>query len=321
MQKYVGPALILVFVLSTGLRDVYFGNLLQGLNFFAIVTLSFSLAIAVFLLPALWWRSDQIRIAFRQLDILLWLNIATALAWLCYFFAIKWLEPSAVNTIWSGLGPILVSGISAMGWKTAGSEPIGQSERAFHLGILVSLMALVWVIMSGRSGLPGRSSGESLLGLAATALSATAIVASVLLSKRLNEKGVDAATIVGVRFFGLVLVSLPFAWGDPIFVHGLRDMAILRIGLAALFLIVLPIYFFQAGLQRSAPITAEAITALGPIMVFLPQLTDTRLTFSLYTLACIVLYALLTSGAALARARALATKIPIGSNMQPTRNS
>jgi len=40
-HSYLGPALVLVFCLSQAFRDVYFGHVFQGVDFFAVILLAF----------------------------------------------------------------------------------------------------------------------------------------------------------------------------------------------------------------------------------------------------------------------------------------
>ena len=52
------------------------------------------------------------------------MNVATALAWNCYFFALRHLEPALVNTIHSGLGPLTVLALAMAGVGMAkGKDP------------------------------------------------------------------------------------------------------------------------------------------------------------------------------------------------------
>ena len=41
LHAYLGPALVLVFCVSQAFRDVYFGHVFQGVDFFAVILLAF----------------------------------------------------------------------------------------------------------------------------------------------------------------------------------------------------------------------------------------------------------------------------------------
>ena len=40
-SRFLGPALVLVFCVSQAFRDVYFGHVFQGVDFFAVILLAF----------------------------------------------------------------------------------------------------------------------------------------------------------------------------------------------------------------------------------------------------------------------------------------
>ena len=50
LHSYLGPTLVLVFCLSQAFRDVYFGHVFQGIDFFGVILLAF-LTSTVCLLP------------------------------------------------------------------------------------------------------------------------------------------------------------------------------------------------------------------------------------------------------------------------------
>jgi hypothetical protein len=68
-------------------------------------------------------------------------------------------------------------------------------------------------------------------------------------------------------------------------------------------LIVLPIYVSQVGISRASPLTVRAVMALGPVLIFVLQLVEGRLSPSPYSLATGVLYGIFAVSAALARRR------------------
>ena len=41
IHVFLGPALVLVFCVSQAFRDVYFGHVFQGVDFFAVILLAF----------------------------------------------------------------------------------------------------------------------------------------------------------------------------------------------------------------------------------------------------------------------------------------
>jgi len=314
----LGPALVLVFCLSQAFRDVFFGHVFQGVDFFAIILLAFLASTVIFTaIPLLRNRSAFGKLR-GQLRTVLMMNLTTALAWSCYFFGLSHLEPSIVNTLHSGMGPLTVVALAALGVRLAKTETVGWYEYLGYSGIALSLVALAWVVLSGRSGL---AAGEttSLLGLAALLVSGTAITISLLYCKRLHDHGVNAEVVTAVRYVLLIAIAAGVVWHkgrlDGI---GTAGEAATLTALATV-LIVLPLYAFQVGIALTAPLTANVLRALGPVFVFALQRFDGRLRTSAPTLICILAYsaAAILSNVAHARRETPGSTLPVSAPRLP----
>ena len=125
-HAFLGPALVLVFCVSQAFRDVFFGHVFQGVDFFAVILLAFLASTVLF--TAISLLRD--RSAFGKLRghgvTVLMANMTTALAWSCYFFGLSHLEPSIVNTIHSGMGPLTVVALAAFGVRLAKTSHVGR---------------------------------------------------------------------------------------------------------------------------------------------------------------------------------------------------
>jgi hypothetical protein len=69
------------------------------------------------------------------------MNVTTALAWSCYFFALTHLEPAIVNTVHSGMGPLTVVALAAYGASLAKSGAMRRGELSSLAGIALSIAA------------------------------------------------------------------------------------------------------------------------------------------------------------------------------------
>ena len=108
------PALVLVFCVSQAFRDVYFGHVFQGVDFFAIILLAFLASTILFTaIPLIRDRGAFAKLRGHGRTVLM-MNVTTALAWSCYFFGLSHLEPSIVNTLHSGMGPLTVVALAAL---------------------------------------------------------------------------------------------------------------------------------------------------------------------------------------------------------------
>ncbi|MCG8425692.1 MAG: hypothetical protein MJE77_48045 [Proteobacteria bacterium] len=296
-----GALLILSFVFFSAVRDVYFSGVFRDFDFFTVVFISFFCTSLFFFALSLLRHRSELAIAAAKFRVVWWMNVTTAIAWILYFFAIKCIEPSVVNTLWAGAAPVILGVLSWLGFTISKPEPIRGLERGLHLGILASLVFLAWVTLSGLSGVEDVDFGLAVLGLAAIFLSSTSIVISVLISKHLHEIGVGAEAVVGLRFVLLAVVAgvvVVFGSKGP---DGGAFAAAIGLIPAAAGLLILPIYLFQKGMVHTTPITAETIGTLGPILIFLLQLTDTEIGFSFYSLGGIVAYTVFSVSAVVFR--------------------
>ena len=286
----LGPLLVLAFCLSQALRDVYFGHVFQGVDFFAVILVAFTLSTLVFGAITVLRTPEQFKMLRDQIPTVLAMNATTALAWSCYFFALTHLEPSIVNTVHSGMGPLTVIVLAACGVRLAKPGVIGRGELWSYGGIALAIVALWWVALSGRSGLPAGDATTSFLALALLTVSGSSITVSLLYSKRLHDHGVSAEAVTAVRYLLLIVLAgcVEAFKGRMAGIGDLGDLAALSA--TSTVLIVLPLFALQVGIARTAPLTAHVIRSLGPVCVFALEQIDGRLVYSTPTLICIAAY-------------------------------
>ena len=294
---WTGPVLVLLFALSQALRDVYFSGVFQGVNFFAVILIAFSMSTIVCgvrigrgttaLLP----RIQAERATF------LWMNITTAIAWSCYFFGLKTLQPSIVNTLHSAIGPLTVVALGVCGLFKFPRSTTSQPERLCYIGLAASIAALWWVTLSGGSGVEGSNPATDLSALFLLLVSGTSITISLLLSKRMNDRGFDADALTVGRYPLIIIVAvIALASSDrPLGITSISQLAMIT--LAAALLIALPLYVLQVGIANTAPLTGHVIRSLGPVFIFALELVDERIAYSSAVMACIILYSLFSIGA------------------------
>jgi drug/metabolite transporter (DMT)-like permease len=289
MRALLGPSLVLIFTLSQAFRDVYFGEVFQRYNYFVIILLAFSLSTAIFACATLIRAPRDFGKLRGHMGAVIASNITTALAWTCFFFALTYLDPAIVNTIHSAMGPLTVVALGSAGIALAKPKPLGRVECAGYVGIAASVAALWWVVIGGYSGLPASTLKVSVVGLALLSVSGTSITVSLLYCKRLQDHGIGADAVTAARYIALIaLAAAVVLWRGKTGIATPREFAVLAFATTAL--IVLPLFAFQLGIGRTAPLTAQVIRALGPVFVFGLEQFDGRLHYSLPTLACILAY-------------------------------
>jgi drug/metabolite transporter (DMT)-like permease len=297
MATLLGPFMVLIFCLSQAFRDVYFASIFQGLDFFAVTAIAFGLSTIVFVvLTAIRSPGDFTKLREHAATAVA-MNVTTAIAWTCYFFGLKHLEPSIVNTVHSGMGPLTVVALAAVGIRLTKDEAVSRREYACYAGLALSLVGLWWVVLSGHSGFRGQDAASSLLGLMLLLVSGSSITISLLYSKQLHDHGLSAEGVTAVRYLLIIAVATGIeilkGWPEGLSTSG----QLATISVAATVLIVLPTFTLQVGIAHTAPLTAQVIRALGPVCVFALEQHDHRLTYSWPTLACIIAYSIFTIAA------------------------
>lgn len=316
----VGLGLVAVFVAMSAARDVFFAWVFQGTNVFAVTALVFGATAMIFgglsLRERRRWQGS-----LRYLRTILAVNVLTAAAWLAYLWAVKLLEPAVANTIWSGVGPLVVASLAARahrdrrGPRRAMAETFSPLERLAYIGLFATLVFLAVAAVTGHSGIPAAAPWRITAGVALAAGSGAAIAVAILGTKQLHEASFSARQVVALRFCVLVgiaaIAGVAGVGGDgatSALVSGPDSAGTLqrfagaaRLIPAGLLLIALPIYALQAAVVRLRPMTVEAIAALGPPLVLALQAFDGRLHFSSFTLAGVAGYTLCTGVAVAAR--------------------
>jgi drug/metabolite transporter (DMT)-like permease len=291
--------MVLIFCLSQAFRDVYFADIFQGLDFFAVIVIAFGLSALIFGFLTAVRSPGEFTKLHKHARTAVAMNVTTALAWTCYFFGLKHLEPSIVNTVHSGMAPLTVIALAAAGIRLTKEEEevVSRREYACYIGLMLSLVGLWWVVLSGHSGFQSQDVESSLLAMTLLLVSGSSITISLLYSKRLHDHGLSAEGVTAVRYLLIIAV----ATGIEIFTgwpEGMTTSAQLAtISIAATVLIVLPTFALQVGVARTAPLTAQVIRAFGPVCVFALEQYDHRLTYSWPTLACIIAYSTFATGA------------------------
>jgi len=292
LGSFLGPGLVLVFCLSQAFRDVYFGHVFQGVDSFAVILIAFLLSTVIFTALPLLRTPGQFRKLRGHFRTVLAINVTTAVAWCYYFFGLTHIEPSIVNALHSGMGPLTVIALAAFGVRMAVTGTVGWCEYFGYSGMALSLVGLWWIVLSGSSGLHAASATTDLVGLALLLVSGSSITVSLLYCKRLHDHGISAEIVTSVRYIALILI----AGGAVAFKGGFGgietfgEIAILSILATAL--IVLPLYALQVGIALTAPLTGHVLRALGPVFVFAVQQIDGRLAYSAMTLFCILAYSI-----------------------------
>jgi drug/metabolite transporter (DMT)-like permease len=286
----LGPLLVVFFGLSQAFRDVYLAGVFQRVDAFMVLFIAFGLSTILFGVIATIRTPEQWRMLKGHGGSIFAMNLTTAMAWSSYFFALTWLEPAAVNMLHSGMGPLTVVVMGIMGFRLAKAPNLGRIEGLSYIGLAFSMAALWWVVLTGRSGLPVTNLAATAGGLAALMVSGSAITISMMYSKRMSDRGINAEMITTLRYIGLIALAGYMTWQRKGWtgIESATDLA--TISVLATAVMILPLFALQVGITRTSPLTTHVIRALGPVFVFALEQVDGRMSYSLPTLICILAY-------------------------------
>jgi drug/metabolite transporter (DMT)-like permease len=228
------------------------------------------------------------------------LNFATAAAWLSFFYGLRHLEPAVVATLYNGTGPLTVLATQALGLTVAHGRP-SAAEWFCYIGIVGTLTALAYVVLTDRSGLSVASLMTQGSALVIVVIGGVMITLGHMVARWFNDSGIGSDTVMGTRFM-LTLLAAGLAealLGETAARPPIGNLPFLAA--AAFALITVPSFMLQLGIARASPLAVNVFRSLGPVFVFAVQQLDGRLRFSGGTLVCIVAFCTFAVAASLLR--------------------
>lgn len=300
MQGFrIGVAALLGFVAAQAVRDVYLRHLFGNLGLFDVALVAFGTVAAVFGCGLAIFGGRQIRLlrtAWRQV---IAVNVTTLVAWLSYFGSLRLVEPAAVNLAFSGIAPAAVALWGVLGLRSGAGSKAGRLETSLHWALVGAVVALAIIVSTGRSGFSRLDPMAGLAGVALAGFSGVVIAAESIISKRMNESGVSALSIVSVRFSLVTAVAALMVARAPGALSSLSAAAIAQESLIFLVVLVGPIYLGQIGLKLTDALLSNVIGAIGPITTLALQSTMGVVPMSSAMLMVTALYAIVAIAAAI----------------------
>lgn len=270
----VGASSLLASALLVALSSVYYSSYIRALDPFAFTFFSFTLMTVLFHGISRFSQPGgvtRLRGAART-DLVL-LNIATALSFASFFYALKFLEPAIVGAIEVGGGPIVA--LIALWYRTRHLDRIHVLCVA---GIGGGSAVLIAAALQGRTGLVGIGARETTLGVIAALINAAAMALAAIYSKRLSRHGWSSTRILTHRSYVLVLFCFAVAGKRAI-------VEIARHWEGAVFVsitgVVVPLYLLQLGIKHCSTFIVVISLATIPVFTFFFELFDPRIRLSL----------------------------------------
>lgn len=286
----IGLMYCLVFVSLEAFQAVYLGAVFQKVDSFLVGAWVFGVSVVGCTVMTAIFRPDELAVSLRAWRIVLALNLFAAVTWCTYFLAVQLIEPAIVFTIFSGMVPMGTVLAKLIGLPEASSF----RRKSVDLGNILIFLAILFLAAITVLGFSGFVRGGWLMavaGVVLSALSGTCTAFVILFSVRLNGHGVRPLAQFGFRFLLYTCLALiAFAAGlDDKGDHTVAaDLAlVVLIGLAV---IAFPLYLVQRAIPLLHASVIAAMTALGPVMVFLMQLMESRVDYSGATLVGVSIY-------------------------------
>lgn len=262
---------VIVAVTLQSLSKVAYGTWLVALPTSVFVFFSFTITALFFL------AGKGTRIPDNSHLTLVFLNVFTAITFLSFFQALKFIEPAVVSAIEIGIGPIFVV---ALVWLVFGSPP-KTHNIIVGSGILAGCVLLMNSALRGSGMLV--SSDYAVLGILFSLASGIGAVVITMLSKQLSKNGWSRDAILAHRFYLIVLVSFCIALFEPM--PESMDLSVLlpAIVLVSVAGVLVPLYLLQSAIGKTEPYVIITTMALLPVLTFLWEFLSPRYQWSLLT--------------------------------------
>ena len=279
-NKYVIGVTALVFsAVFTAASQVYYGNRVQDIHPFLFTGISFFITTCYFQ-----WFSRKQSIPYRWNETsspLLKLNLSSILAFMGFYFALKYIEPAIVSSLEMGIGPLFVVFIALLQRQT-----IRRENLLIAIGTLLTAILLIYAVFTGQSAVDMQWDFSSLLGIIASIICGLGAVLCTIYSKQLSEAGWTSSMILSKRFYGIILLSFIFTYDLLLDYVAENIVWILLITFTG---VLIPMYLLQKGIQYCRTFLVMMSLSFVPVITFFLQMFDPRLQWSNLTLAGVML--------------------------------
>ncbi|WP_125778222.1 hypothetical protein [Antribacter gilvus] len=187
-----------------------------------------------------------------------WINVATAGAFVSFYVAVTLVPPTASSVIETGVGPFAVTVLAVLRG--------GQTARSLAWPVFVLAACAGVAVLSVGGAQPPGSVGQTVLGVALSVLAGACAVGILLASHRFARSGLGAVDVAAVRFHLAWVVCGALA--IPALASGVADAAELRgVALTAVLCVAAPILLLQWGITLCPPLPASLVIATLPAVV------------------------------------------------------
>lgn len=275
----IGVIALILSALLTAASQVFYANRIQNVHPFLFTGISFFLTACYFSFFAMTqkveykWKSSW--------QSLVKLNVSSVLAFMGFYFALKFIEPAIVSSLEMGLGPLFVIFLLLLQ-----RQFVGKAQWGIALGTLLASILLVVTIFNGQSGVTTIQNTDTILGVIASVFCGIGAVLCTTYSKELSVVGWTSSMVLTHRFYGIIILSFISTFNllfDYFFDH------VLWIFIMTIGGVLIPMYLLQKGIQYCKTFFVMMSLCFVPVFTFFFQLFDPRLSWSTTTFIGVIL--------------------------------
>ena len=270
----IGVAALLLSAIITAVSQVFYANKVQSVHPFLFTGISFFITALFF--QALTMKQTVQPNWQQARDPLIKLNIASAVTFLSFYFALKYVEPAIVSSLEMAVAPLFIIIL-----LLCQQQKISFSKWLIALGTLLACIVLVVGVVNGESGVTEMFTSQMLVGLIASVICGIGAVYCSEYSKQLSGIGWTSSMILSKRYIAIIVISFCITY-EQLYYYFLENITwILIVTIAG---VLLPNYLLQKGIQYTNTFLVMMSLSFIPVFTFVFQLFDTRLQFSIITL-------------------------------------
>lgn len=253
----VGIVSLLASAILTSISQVYYANKVQLVHPFLFTGISFFIAAVFFQMVAM---KQRVQLEWKRAFLpLLKLNLASVLAFMGFYFALKYIEPAIVSSLEMGVGPLFVLVIAL---RTRVHIP--RIQWWIALGTLGACLLLIYAIFSGNSGVT-EWRVENSWGIVASIFCGLGAVLCTIYSKQLSTLGWSSSMILSKRFIAIIILSF-IATYDTLILYFLENIAWIMI--VTIIGVLIPMYLLQKGIQYCETFIVMMSLCFIPVFTF-----------------------------------------------------
>lgn len=284
----IGASFLLLSALLMSVSQVYYANQVQGVHPFLFTGVSFFITAVLFNLIAFNQRKQSTVSVQSSMGDLIKLNGSSILAFMGFYYALKFIEPAIVSSLEMGVGPFFAIVITAMIAKKKIQATRVQWFITF--GTFIASVLLMLSALLGFSGVKVTNTSDFTLGLIASVLCGLGAVLCTIYSKKLSLSGWTSSSILAHRFYGIIFISFIMTYDIlPTYLMENIDWIVL----VTIFGAALPTFLLQKGIQYCEPFFVMMSICFIPVFTFLFQLFDPRIAWSTPSLIGILMLLIL----------------------------